>query len=340
MYSKLLVPAKKLITKAVGIDFSYVDRIYDAEREECIKRWVLLLPGAGCTWARKTGGCYMCGFSNKSIEVNPQANPDSKKIAWAYTLGKIIVKGERPSNLTIYNGGSFLNDTEISHKMQLEICREVADHPSIDKLFVESRPEFVTPQKIKLLQDNLKDKTLEVGIGLECQSDEIRKNSIHKGFTKKEYERAVEVLKKANAKILTYIFLKPPFVTELEAIEEAIKSIGYAFNVGSDEVAMQSAFVQQGTLMAKLYQNNQFRPPWLWSIIEVVKKTSHLGPVYIGKFEDEPPPIAIPHNCPKCSPVVSQKLEHYRQHHNLERLRGLHCDCKKEWRQVIKKIKA
>jgi len=41
-------------------DFSYIDEVYD-ERKGCLsKRWILMIPGSGCQWAKeKKGGCYM-----------------------------------------------------------------------------------------------------------------------------------------------------------------------------------------------------------------------------------------------------------------------------------------
>ena len=63
------------------------------------------------------------------------------------------------------------------------------------------------------------------------------------------------------------------------SIKEAINTAKYAFSVGSDEVAFESAFIQEGTCMEKMYRENKFKPPWLWSVIEVIKQTHDLGSI-------------------------------------------------------------
>jgi archaeosine synthase beta-subunit len=317
--------------------FSYLDKEFDPKTDRNISRWVLLLPGSGCSWAKKSGGCFMCGFKTKIEEIQKGQPASHRRLMTIFRLGKLITIGKSPQNLTIYNGGSFLNDEEIPLKTQLEICRQVARHATIKKLFVESRPEFVTEEKIGLLVSILKGKVLEVGIGLECQSDEIRTKCIHKGFLKKDYEKAAAILKHSGAELLTYVFLKPIFLTEKEAVEEAIATIEYAFLIGSDEVALESAFIQKGTKMEEFYSQGEYKPPWLWSIVEVLKNTYHLGTVRIGGFEDEPRPIDIPRNCPKCSSLFTKLFEEYKKNGNVRLFDELDCECKQTWRRDFSK---
>jgi len=317
--------------------FSYLDKEFDPKTDRNISRWVLLLPGSGCSWAKRGGGCFMCGFKTKIEEIQKGQPASHGRLMTIFLLGKLTTIGRSPQSLTIYNGGSFLNDEEIPLKTQLEICRKVAKHITIKKLFVESRPEFVTEEKIKLLVSVLKGKVLEVGIGLECQSDEIRARCINKGFLRKDYEKAAAILNRNGADLLTYVFLKPIFLAEKEAVEEAIATIEYAFLTGSDEVALESAFIQKGTKMEVLYNRGEYKPPWLWSIIEVVKNTYHLGTVRIGGFEDEPQPIDIPQNCPKCSSFIMKLFEEYKKSGNVRLFDGLDCECKQVWRRDFSK---
>ncbi len=329
--------ARVIVGKIVKTNFSYLDEAFDPRMKKSISRWILLLPGTGCAWAREHGGCFMCGFKTKIEEVQKGRTASHKRLMTIFQLGKLTTVGNSPQSLTIYNGGSFLNDEEIPFKTQSEICRQTSRHPTIQKLIVESRPEFVTEENVKSLISILKGKVLEVGIGLECQSDEIRTKSIHKGFSRKDYEKAAAILGRNGAELLTYVFLKPIYLTEKEAIEEAIATIKYAFRIGSDEVALESAFIQKGTKMEALYSRGEYKPPWLWSIIEVVKNTYSLGPVRIGGFEDEPPPIDIPRNCPKCSPSIMKLFKEYKRTSDIELFEGLDCECKQIWKQDFSK---
>jgi len=311
--------------------FFFVDQIYDFQEKKAIPRLTLLLPGKGCEWAKKTGGCTMCAFGKRALEIGERFS--SEDLLALYEISTILTQKDRPFNLSIYNGGSFLNDREISLEVQLEICRKFYTHPSLKKLLIESRVEFITPQKIKAIKNILKEKTLIIGIGLEAENDKIRNVYIHKGLTKDDYEKTVKLLKENGVNILTYVFIKPIYLNEREAIDEAIKTVEYAFKVGTDEIALESAFIQENTLMAKLFQENKFKPPWLWSIIEIIQKTYHLGPVQIGAFEDEPQPIAIPSNCPSCSPKIKDLLQQYRETHNINLFDNLECSCYEIWKK-------
>ena len=317
------------------IRFSYIHEIFNKEMGDVVKRWVLLLPGNGCTWAKEYGGCYMCGFKHKIDQINKNHSVSHSYLMKICQLGKLLVFASKPQNLTIYNAGSFLNEKEIPEKTQIAIFQMASKQAHIREVFIESRPEFITREKISKLLSVLDGKSLMVGIGLECQSDEIRAKCIHKGFRRADFESAVDVLTRCGAKALTYVFLKPIYLEEKEAIEEAVKTTKYAFQSGSAEVALEAAFVQEGTKMAELYHRGQYRPPWLWSVIEVVKQTYNLGPITVGEFNDEPRPIEIPHNCQKCSSFIMDVIQQYRRTNDIRLFEDLNCECKRDWGKEV-----
>jgi len=313
--------------------FFLVDKIYDQSTRRIATRLIVELPGRGCVWYKTSGGCSMCGFNRKLEELNAKWKFSANDMFGLYKIAELLSRSQKPEAVYIYNGGSFLNPHEIPLKTQLDICRDISRHQIISTLFVESRPEFVRPETIIPLKKALSFKSLEIGLGLEAVSDVVREVFIHKGFTCQDYERAVKLLKDNGIRVLTYVFLKPLGLSEKEAIEEAVQTIEYAFSAGSDEVSLSCAFIQEGTLMGKAYREGKFRPPWLWSIIEVVRRTANLGPVKIGSFIDEPAPIAIPHNCGKCDIQILKILEEYNLFRNTKRFSDVSCDCQTEWRR-------
>ncbi len=335
MKNLLYLPFAFLINNVLKLRFSYIDNVFNTEKKKKVTRWTLLLPGSGCAWAKNSAGCHMCGFKVKLDQVNRGKPASFTKLMTIFRLGKSLTRASSPCSLSIYNGGSFFNEEEIPLEVQEEICAEVEKHSSIEQLIVESRPEFVTNDKIKLFTSLLKRKKLRVAIGLEAVSDYVRNVCINKGFSTDDYERAMEILEKNGAELSTYVFLKPIYLSEQESIEEAVRTVRYALSLGSNEVLLESAFIQQGTKMEKLYREDKFRPPWLWSIIEVVRRTSHLGPVYIGGFEDEPPPIAVPYNCEMCSPRLVRAFKNYNESLDVSLLHNGYCACKTEWEREV-----
>jgi len=311
------------------MDFSFIDIIYDPLEQKKSTRWVLELPGAGCEWYKKTGGCTMCAFnqSTQAYTFGGKLYPNFVfKLIFYYAYQKI--KKLQPELLYIYNGGSFLSDKEIPFKTQLAIMKFVSQHPTLKKILVESRADLVTAEKLALYKKAVGSKQVEIALGLESADDQVRNDCLKKGLTKQSFEQAVSLCKEQGFPVFAYVFLKPHCLDERQAIEDAVATIKYCFQVGVDEVSLSCAFVQKGTILEELYQQGKYSPPTLWSIIEVILRTSSLGPVRIGHFDDEPPPIAIPQNCDKCTKEVMAAIEAYRRSHDGQIFKGLTCECK------------
>jgi radical SAM enzyme (TIGR01210 family) len=320
-----------------GEELFFTDRVYDSFTKNIRPRLILNIPGRGCAWFKASGGCTMCGFNRKLEEVNRRWKFSSSDLIGFFKIAEILSRSEKPELLYIYNGGSFLNENEIPLETQLAVAKAVRIHPTLKVLFVESRPEFINGERLSRFLEVLGPKKLEVGIGLEAVTNKVREEYIHKGFSLPAYEKAVEMSRSRGVRVLTYVFLKPLGLSEREAIEEAIRTIKYAFEAGSDEISLSCAFVQEGTKMEEVYMRGEFRPPWLWSIIEVVKRTAHLGPVRVGSFKDEPLPIAIPHNCSRCSQRVEETLQKYNLTRQISTFNGLNCECREQWLKETKR---
>lgn len=321
----------------IDFEFSRIDRIYDSKKKKIINRWALLLPGAGCSWAKKSGGCFMCGFTPTILRITDAKMFSKDEILGIFKIGYEKVKGNQPEELAIYNGGSFLNPDEISLDSQVEICKEVRGNSMVNLLSIESRPEFITRENIKFLVSELWDKKLQVGIGLECEDDEIRERCINKGFSRKDYEKAVKILKDNNVDVKTYVFIKPLYISEREAIDEAVKTAEYAHSVGSDEIAFEAALVQRYTKMEDEYSKGNYRPPWLWSILEVLKKVGQFRNIKIslGDFNDTPIPIALPRNCSNCDLEFKKLFGIYRISNNVMIFNKINCACREEWEKEL-----
>ncbi|NQT30538.1 MAG: archaeosine biosynthesis radical SAM protein RaSEA [Candidatus Saganbacteria bacterium] len=319
--------------------YSYIDYLFDPLKGETICRWVLMLPGAGCSWSKeKHGGCHMCGFKHENQKYTLGFRFPTFIFTTLFNMCLKAIKHKKPELLAIFNGGSFTNDKEIPHKTQLKICKKISQVQSVERVLIESRPEHITTEKIKLLISHLKEKQLIVGLGLECVSDEIRNKSINKGFLKKDYEKAIDILKALHVQVLTYILIKPLFLSEKEAIDHAVESAEYAFSKGSDYVVFNAAMVQKNTKMEEFYSSSKYTPPWLWSLVEIAKRTHHLGAIRIGDLSEEPTPLALPQNCDKCTPLLMERLKQFKKTHNIKVFDDLGCDCQEKWQQELTRL--
>jgi radical SAM enzyme (TIGR01210 family) len=311
------------------MDIAFVDHIYDPLEKKRTKRWVQELPGAGCAHYKKTGGCTMCGFNQELDKYNFKGRLYPH---WFFMLifyfCYFLVRRQRPEALYIYNGGSFLNDQEIPRKTQLAILNFVRKHKKIHKVLLETRAEFVTEEKLTEYHEAIGDKKLEIALGLESADDKVRNQCLKKGLSKDTFERAVTLCQEYSFPAFTYVFLKPHCLDEKKAIEDAVSTIKYCFEVGVSEISLSCAFIQRDTLLEKLWRLGEYKPPTLWSIIEVVERTAEFGPVRIGMIDDTPAPLDLPKNCPLCTEAVRAAIEKYRQTNDSTIFERLACRCK------------
>ncbi len=230
-----------------------------------------------------------------------------------------------------------MDERQIPLEAQTEILTILSKDENIKKIIIESRPEFIREDFVKELVEIVKNKRLEVGIGLESVTDFIREKCINKGFSLKDYEGALNILKKYDIRVLTYVLLKPPFLNEWEAIIEAEKTIRYAFQAGTDTVILEVLYLEADSIVEYLYKQNMYKLPWLWSVVEIIKKTNNLGEIRIGYPQDSPPPIQIAKNCDKCTERFYSAFHMFNKSANIAELKSLNCDCKKEWKKEIEK---
>lgn len=294
-------------------------------------RQMIIFTSKGCSYKRKTGGCLFCGNVVKSNE-GTTAN-DLKK-----QFDSVFKKDPKIKQIELLTQGSFFDENEFPAEAVEYILRKINENNFIKKVVTESRPEHITLEKIRESKKLLGNKILEIGIGLETVNDKTR-DFLGKDFGKKEYVKALETIKKGNAEVLTYILIKPPNLTEKEAIEEAIETIKYCFKMAKESgvkarVALEPMFIAKETDLEKLYLERKYELPKLWSVIEIIKKTNKLGTIFVGLSDDGLADNRLASNCGKCDEKIIKAMEEFNATQNL---RELECECKKEWKGSINK---
>jgi radical SAM enzyme (TIGR01210 family) len=237
--------------------------------------------------------------------------------------------------LNLFNNGSFLNDNEIAPAARRRILQQINANPHIRMVVLESRPEFVSAGKIAEIRQLLPDKQVEIALGLELKNDLYRSLCLNKGFSLKQYDAAAALVC-AALHLRTYVFLKPPFLSEQESIDEAVDTVEHAFSRGSTTVSLEACTVQDYTLVRCLYDTGQFKPPWLWSILEVVKRCYRPGRrLVVGMFRFFPSPQVVPFNCHQCSGAVMEALDHYNRTLDVAPFADLCCPCREKWQTQL-----
>ena len=294
------------------------------------KTLTVIFKSAGCYWG-KLGGCTMCGFVYDCATTPPTLenylSQLEKALEKASDFPEFMVK--------IFTSGSFLDEREVFPEARDTILKVLAKDSRVIKVLVETRPEFVKEENVKGCLEILKEKPFELAFGLETSSDCIRKDSINKGFTFNQFVRAAEIAKEQGVSVKAYLLLKPLFLSEKQALEDILHSID-AVEPYADTISINLCNVQRGTLVEAFWEKGQYRPPWLWSIVEILKKTKEKYPT-LPVMSD---PVGAgakrgPRNCKECSHEVADALRAFSLSQNPDELEKLDCECKELWKKVL-----
>lgn len=297
------------------------------------KRFVMYLMSNGCEWALKSGnGCTICGHLAKQTRREEIISSENYIAQFKSEFNKYSFKDYPILNL--YNNGSFLNDNEIPAEARREILKTINENQDIKMVVIETRPEFVTEEKVKEIKKLMPNKRVEVAIGFEVKEDKYRYMCLNKGFSLEQFEKAAKIIVD-NLNLRTYVMLKPPFLTEKESIEEAIRTIEYVFSIGASTVSLETCTIQDYTLVSYLYSKNYYSTAWLWSIVEVVKRTAHMGKLIVGLFQFYPSADKVPFNCEQCSDEVLENIIQYNRTLDINSFKDIPCKCKEIWREKL-----
>jgi radical SAM enzyme (TIGR01210 family) len=291
-----------------------------------VKTLVAILETRGCSYEREHAGCTMCGYAGDT----PQRPPSEEELL--AQVEHVASVRKEAQWIKVYTSGSMLDPEEVPPRV-LEAVVEAFGDASM--LTVESRAEHVTGRRVRALGDTSRR---EVAIGLESACDPVLTRSIHKGMTVDEFRKAAGVVKNEGARLRAYILLKPPFLTEAEAIQDAVDAALKAGEAGADMVSLNPVNIHGDTLVDHLHYRGEYDPPWLWSVIDVLVRIS-------GELPEGTRVVSSPtaggkvrgaHNCGDCDGDVLQAIEFHRLSGDVEELRGVaDCGCRSRWRAQL-----
>lgn len=162
-------------------------------------------------------------------------------------------------HIKLYNSGNFFDAQAIPPEDYVAIIRRVEQ---FDTVIVENHPRLcgtVVTDFARALGTQL-----EVAVGLETIHPEVLPR-LNKRMTLADFDAACDRLRKAGILIRVFLMLRPPFLSEDEGVDWAIRSAEYAFDRGADCVSLIPARSGNG-LMEQLQTRGLFSPPKLASL--------------------------------------------------------------------------
>ncbi|MBD3351037.1 MAG: TIGR01210 family radical SAM protein [Candidatus Lokiarchaeota archaeon] len=250
----------------------------DRLRKELGYEFTIILRTSACRWARsESGGCTMCGYFNDRGPKDIDDNLVIEQIKHALKKHEEEIAKIKKENkhiiLKIFTSGSFLDTKELSIDTQQSILDLISEIETITEIVVESRPEFITDENLRLLRQRIPNKTIEIGIGIESTNDFVREILINKGFSLGLVNSAINIAHNNDFLVKAYLLLKPPFLSERIAIQDAIDSIKTVVQMGVDTISLNPVNIQKYTLTDTLFYKHQYRPPWIYSALKVFQES-------------------------------------------------------------------
>jgi archaeosine synthase beta-subunit len=292
----------------------------------------IILNTGGCRWAR-AGGCTMCGYVAESVKggsVAHEALMDQIEVCLEHEREEA---DEKSGLIKIYTSGSFLDEREVGAETRRAIAETFADR---DRIVVESLPDFVEREKL----EDFTGVGLEtdVAIGLETANDRVRHDCVNKYFDFEQFVEASEHAESVGAGIKAYLLMKPPFLSEREAVRDMKESVRRCAEY-AHTVSMNPTNVQRYTMVDELYFRDGYRPPWLWSVCEVLRDTAAAPAIVVsdpvGHGSDRGP-----HNCGECDDLVQKAIKDFDLRQDPSVFDEVTCECEHTWEAVMEREKS
>jgi radical SAM enzyme (TIGR01210 family) len=265
----------------------------------------------------------MCGYFNDST----WSNVSKDDLITQYTIA--MQSYNKEPVVKIFTSGSFLDEHEVPLTVQNHIINDLVG--KTQKIMFESRPSYVTEKRLNAISQNVSETDIEIGVGLETANDTTRTYAINKGFTFNEYLDAARIIKEKNMLLKTYVLIKPVFLTEQDAINDAIQTTK-AIKKTTDAISYNPCNVQRNTLTEYLWKRDQYRPPWLWSVREILKESKLIAPnirlqcdiVGGGSRRGA-------HNCSTCDAQMLDEITKFSLTQDEKVFSQVNCSCKEQW---------
>jgi radical SAM enzyme (TIGR01210 family) len=303
--------------------FSTIDyEFYEGGR--IYKRKKIILAAPGCTAAT----CTMCPIPNEAfygLRLNFTPEDFIRQFYAAFEDEPI----DSYQLISVYNSGNWFANREIPAAARQGIYQIIAQS-QCEGIMVESLPQFITAQAIAEAKAYLGGKRLFVGIGLQSVDDLIRNLCINTTCTKEQFERASHLLWENRYTAKVYLMVKPPFLTEHEAVVETVQSIRYVSDLGFEDVSICPTRIAPYTIAAELARRGTYSPPSLWTIVDILNKVNAVCNIRVacldinGRDSD----TDYPRTCPSCTRVLLEALRTFNTERDLSVFTTLDCSCR------------
>ena len=239
--------------------------------------------------------CLMCDLWKNTTADSVPAGAIPQQINYA------LKRLPKAQHVKLYNSGNFFDAKAVPQADWPAIVDRVRSFKSV---IVENHPKLCGDGCFEF-RDMLAAHgvELEVALGLETVHPEVLPR-LNKQMTVDDFSHAATRLRSEGIRLRTFILLRPPFLTEEEGIEWAMKSIEFAFEAGVSCCSVVPTRAGNG-IMEQLESNGLFASPQL-SSMEIVQERGiqlNAGRVFMDTWDAQK--FA---GCPDCAEQRIQRI--------------------------------
>jgi radical SAM enzyme (TIGR01210 family) len=186
--------------------------------------------------------------------------------------------------------GSMLDPREVPEEILMNVCDRIAlmvtsgKFPKGLEWTTESRLELVNEDVLQKIQAAFSRHGIEIGsdqfqmdigYGLESSDPLIVEGIMYKRVGR-PYEDSAALMHEYGIKSTAHTLFKPPFLTEREAVEDAVKTVQEAFERKlCDTMIVMTMNIRDATGVGEMAEQGMYQLPSIWSVAEIIKR---LGP--------------------------------------------------------------
>lgn len=229
--------------------------------------------------------CLMCDLWKNTTNHRVPRGAIPEQIEFA------LAKLPPARRIKLYNSGNFFDKQAIPAEDLQRIAELVCDFETV---VVENHPRFCGPPCLQF-RDHIRPAALEVAIGLETIHPHVLP-SLNKQMTVETFREAVEFLVDHGIRVRSFVLLKPPFLSESEGVDWAVRSVNFAFDCGVTACAIIPVRGGNG-IMEQLAGDGHFAAPTLCSLEEAAESALALrrGRVFVDLWD-----VQKLAGCPDC----------------------------------------
>ena len=231
---------------------------------------------------------------------------------WKNTLDESIAPGDilaqidfalkrlpEANSIKLYNSSNFFDRKAIPRSDYAAIASRME---SFERVIVENHPSLCNTECVRF-KDMLAGR-LEVAMGLETVHPPTLER-LNKRMTLDDFERATHFLLSHYIDVRAFILLRPPYMTEEEGIEWAIRSMEFAFSIGISCCSIIPTRSGNG-ILDQLVDSGEFESPTIESMERTHEAglTMNHGRVFMDLWD-----VERFYTCASCGPARSERIQ-------------------------------